>query len=143
MHLVITCQNQPAFIYLQNSGLGNLINPITSLTDKQVYGIPAVIFIGWRGFKGEKDEPQHKKMGTVSDQILETIGYKYFELIDIKYQSVIKKAYELTIKISEPVFILVKPGLFENINIISKNSQRNLISREKFSKNCIKFFQMI
>ena len=54
-------KNQPAFIYLQNSGLGNLINPLTSLTDKQVCDSSSNFY--WlERFKGEKDEPQHKKM---------------------------------------------------------------------------------
>ena len=57
---------KPALIYLQNSGLGNCINPLTSLADELVYGIPMVMIIGWRGEIEEssgtqiKDEPQHK-----------------------------------------------------------------------------------
>src|SRR5689334_21682419 len=45
-------------VYLQNSGLGNIINPITSLADKEVYGVPMILLIGWRGQPGSKDEPQ-------------------------------------------------------------------------------------
>ena len=50
-------------VYMQNSGLGNTVNPITSLTDPEVYNIPMLLMVGWRGEPGEKDEPQHKKMG--------------------------------------------------------------------------------
>lgn len=60
-------------IYLQNSGLGNAVNPLTSLMDTEVYGIPALLFVSWRGEPGVKDEPQHKKMGRVMRNLLEVL----------------------------------------------------------------------
>ena len=51
---------KPAVVYLQNSGLGNIINPLISLADEDVYKIPILFLIGWRGEPGTKDEPQHK-----------------------------------------------------------------------------------
>ena len=48
-------------VYMQNSGLGNAINPLTSLADKEVYSIPKLLLIGWRGQPNVNDEPQHKK----------------------------------------------------------------------------------
>jgi len=57
-------------VYLQNSGLGNTINPLLSLVDPAVYGIPLVLLIGWRGEPGVKDEPQHVKQGLVSPAML-------------------------------------------------------------------------
>lgn len=60
-------------VYLQNSGLGNAVNPLTSLMDTEVYGIPALLFISWRGEPGVKDEPQHKKMGRVMVQLLDVL----------------------------------------------------------------------
>ena len=53
----------PACVYMQNSGLGNIVNPITSLANPDVYGIPMLLLIGWRGEPNVKDEPQHKYMG--------------------------------------------------------------------------------
>ena len=53
------------FIYLQNSGLGNVVNPILSLASREVYGIPMIIMIGWRGAPNVKDEPQHIHQGRV------------------------------------------------------------------------------
>ena len=53
-------------VYMQNSGEGNIINPLASLTDKEVYNIPALLLIGWRGRPGVHDEPQHVKQGTDS-----------------------------------------------------------------------------
>jgi len=45
------------FIYMQNSGLGNAINPLLSLIDKKVYSIPMLILLGWRGYSGNKGNP--------------------------------------------------------------------------------------
>jgi len=62
-----------AVTYLQNSGLGNTINPLLSLADREVYAIPMVILIGWRGAPDVKDEPQHVKQGRVTPDMLEAM----------------------------------------------------------------------
>ncbi len=66
-----------ACLYMQNSGLGNIVNPITSLAHQDVYGIPMLLLIGWRGEPGKKDEPQHKFMGNVTVRIVEDLEIKY------------------------------------------------------------------
>lgn len=60
-------------VYMQNSGLGNAINPLLSLVDDEVYSIPMILFIGWRGEPGVKEEPQHKKQGKVTLALLEAM----------------------------------------------------------------------
>ena len=55
-------------VYMQNSGVGNTVNPLTSLADPAIYGIPMVLVVGWRGEPGKKDEPQHVKMGQERSQ---------------------------------------------------------------------------
>jgi phosphonopyruvate decarboxylase len=65
---------KPALCYMQNSGLGNTVNPLTSLTDPQVYAIPCLLVVGWRGEPGVKDEPQHMKQGKVTISLFETLG---------------------------------------------------------------------
>ena len=72
---------EPALVYMQNSGLGNCVNPLVSLTDSEVYKIPLIMFVGWRGEPGQKDEPQHVKQGKITDKLLETMDIKY----DINY----------------------------------------------------------
>ena len=69
-------------VYLQNSGEGNIINPLASLTDKEVYNIPALLLIGWRGCPGEHDEPQHVKQGQLTIPLLDTMGIKHSLLTD-------------------------------------------------------------
>ena len=68
---------KPAVVYLQNSGLGNTINPLLSLVDPEVYRIPMLIIVGWRGQPGVKDEPQHIKQGRVQPQILDALEYPW------------------------------------------------------------------
>lgn len=67
----------PGLVYMQNSGLGNAVNPLTSLADPEVYSIPLLMLIGWRGEPGSKDEPQHVKQGKITLQLLETLGIPY------------------------------------------------------------------
>jgi phosphonopyruvate decarboxylase len=64
-------------VYMQNSGIGNAINPLLSLADTEVYRIPLVLVIGWRGEPGVHDEPQHIKQGKVTCSLLETMGIPY------------------------------------------------------------------
>lgn len=69
-------------VYMQNSGLGNTVNPLLSLTDEEVYNIPTLLLIGWRGEPGTKDEPQHVKQGKVTIPLLETMGIKHSVMAD-------------------------------------------------------------
>ena len=68
---------KPACVYMQNSGEGNIINPIASLTDQEVYNIPVLLLIGWRGRPGVHDEPQHVKQGKVTTGLLNVMGINY------------------------------------------------------------------
>ena len=100
-------------VYLQNSGLGNCINPLTSLTDKKVYSIPMILLIGWRGFPGITDEPQHLRQGKILEKQLKLLGIKY--LILEKKKELKKKINALisySSKNNTPVAILVKKNTF-------------------------------
>ena len=66
-----------ACIYMQNSGIGNAVNPVTSLANGAIYGIPMLMVIGWRGEPGTKDEPQHKFMGSVTEGILDLLEVEH------------------------------------------------------------------
>lgn len=61
-------------VYMQNSGEGNIVNPITSLLNDNVYAIPAILIIGWRGEPGIHDEPQHIYQGKITLKLLEDLG---------------------------------------------------------------------
>ncbi len=68
---------RPALCYMQNSGIGNAVNPLVSLMDPEVYNIPCLLVIGWRGEPGVKDEPQHVKQGKITLAQLELLGIPY------------------------------------------------------------------
>jgi sulfopyruvate decarboxylase TPP-binding subunit len=63
-----------AAVYLQNSGLGNTVNPLVSLADPLVYGMPVLLIVGWRGKPGVHDEPQHRKQGAITLEQLGVLG---------------------------------------------------------------------
>ena len=90
-------------VYMQNSGFGNIINPLLSLADPKVYSIPMILLIGWRGEPGVKDEPQHIKQGQVSEEFLKMLEIPYFILsdktpdVDIVISKAIKVAKEISL----------------------------------------------
>lgn len=65
-------------VYMQNSGEGNIINPVASLLNDKVYAIPMIFIVGWRGEPGIHDEPQHIYQGEVTTRLLEDMGIEYF-----------------------------------------------------------------
>lgn len=65
-------------VYLQNSGEGNIINPVASLLNEKVYAIPMIFVVGWRGEPGVHDEPQHIYQGEVTLRLLEDMGIRSF-----------------------------------------------------------------
>jgi phosphonopyruvate decarboxylase len=112
---------KPGLIYLQNSGFGNLINPLTSLVDNLVYSIPCVILVGWRGYKGTKDEPQHKKMGLVTHEMVDAMGYNSIELnAESDWKKCLTDSFQLAVASKSPVFLLVEPKLFKEIKVEPK-----------------------
>jgi len=118
--------------YMQNSGLGNATNPLLSLADSAVYGIPILLMIGWRGEPGVKDEPQHVKQGLVQNELLEAMRIPY-RVIDAEIQDledIIRASVEQAAKQSAPVAIVVKKGTFAEYKSISKYSNGYTLSRE-------------
>ena len=65
-------------VYMQNSGEGNVINPVASLLHEKVYAIPMIFVIGWRGEPGVHDEPQHIYQGEVTVRLMEDMGIQTF-----------------------------------------------------------------
>lgn len=101
-------------VYLQNSGLGNTVNPLLSLADAEVYGIPMVVIIGWRGAPGVKDEPQHVKQGRVTPALLEAMEYP-FRILDGDEPAGLdaaRWAVRTARDSSAPVVLLVHKGAF-------------------------------
>jgi phosphonopyruvate decarboxylase len=134
-----------SLIYLQNSGLGNVVNPLTSLADPLVYGIPMLIMIGWRGEISQdgdqiKDEPQHKKQGKITIQQLEILNIPY-RIIDknTKTKKILKELVKLSITTNNPVAILIRKGTFSKFELNNDNNSFGLISRELAISKLIEF----
>ena len=108
-------QKSLPLVYMQNSGLGNAVNPLLSLCDPDVYSIPMLVMIGWRGEPGVKDEPQHAKQGKVQLKLLESmdIPYKIISKDDDQFVMKISSAVETAKNESRPAVLLIKKGTFE------------------------------
>lgn len=121
----------PGLVYMQNSGFGNALNPILSLADREVYQIPMLLFVGWRGKPGIKDEPQHIKQGRVMNALLDSIEIPWFILnAESNYKEILEKSIEKMNKRNCPVAILVEKNTFKNYESISINNCNNLEKRE-------------
>ena len=123
--------NELPLVYMQNSGLGNIVNPLTSLADKEVYSIPMLLMIGWRGEPGIKDEPQHVKMGRITKNLLDTLEVKSFIIDkDSDFQQIIERASFEAKESSSPVALLIKKGSFSDYKTSEKNIGLSDLSRE-------------
>jgi phosphonopyruvate decarboxylase len=123
-------------VYMQNSGLGNAVNPLTSLVDPDVYGIPILLLIGWRGEPGEKDEPQHVKQGRITLELLNTLEIPYDVLPNTIEDTaiVLNKAFLYMNKFKAPYALVVKKGIFEKYESNNKTEQVYDLSRENAIK---------
>jgi phosphonopyruvate decarboxylase len=123
-------------VYMQNSGLGNCVNPLTSLTDKEVYSIPMLLVIGWRGEPGRKDEPQHVKKGMITLGLLNTLGVPYAILPDTNEESakVIGNAVDYMKKNKAPFAIVVRKGTFDRYELQEKKETNYPLNREEAIK---------
>ncbi|MDB5209796.1 MAG: phosphonopyruvate decarboxylase, partial [Sediminibacterium sp.] len=112
-------------IYLQNSGLGNIINPVLSIADNKVYSIPMILLIGWRGEPDVKDEPQHISQGALSEALLNAIQIPYLILDETQDPvKAINQAVNIANERSKPFALLVRDKTFEKYVFaeIEKNS---------------------
>ena len=98
--------------YLQNAGLGNCVNPLTSLVDPEVYGIPMLLMVGWRGEPGHKDEPQHRKMGKVMLPALDALQIPYRVLAPETVEDTVRSSCELVRESNAAVALIVRKGFF-------------------------------
>ena len=114
-------------VYLQNSGLGNAINPLTSLTHRRVFKIPMLLLIGWRGEEGVLDEPQHEVMGNITRELLDLLEIDYF-IIDKNsdYESILNTALAEAHKNSNPVALLVRSNAFESVEQENNNNSYDI-----------------
>ena len=123
---------QPACVYMQNSGEGNIINPIASLTDQEVYNIPILLLIGWRGRPGVHDEPQHVKQGKITTGLLNVMGINYEVLAkeEDKASKQIKKAAD-ALKNKDMFALVIEKDTFEEYKLQNVETNDLTMSREE------------
>lgn len=122
-------------VYMQNSGLGNSINPLASLADKLVYSIPMLLLVGWRGEPGTKDEPQHEKQGIITTELLDTLEIPYEVLSENtnneEMKAKIKEAYKYMKENSEPYALVIKKGTFNEYKLKNNPISNFQMTREE------------
>ena len=117
-------------VYLQNSGIGNIINPLMSLTHKNVYSIPMLIIIGWRGEPLVHDEPQHVSQGECMVDLIQSMNFPIVYLDKLNWKICIDKCLNLLNKHKQPVFLVVRKGAFKKYTIPEANNGLTLIRRD-------------
>lgn len=128
-------------VYLQNSGEGNTINPIASLLNEKVYGIPCLFLVGWRGEPGVHDEPQHIFQGEITNSLLEDMDIEYFVISkETTMEEVEDKLaeFEKLFAQGKQAAFVVKKGALEYDNKI-KYSNDNLMTREEIINHIVKY----
>ncbi len=121
----------PALVYMQNSGLGNTVNPLLSLADEKVYSIPMVLMIGWRGEPGVHDEPQHVKQGEVTLALLDAMQIPYVVLERVEQ---ITTQVALAMQRKAPTALVIRKGTFGSYKLRNASHNDNPLSREEALK---------
>jgi phosphonopyruvate decarboxylase len=132
-------------VYLQNSGLGNTVNPLLSLSSPKVYSIPTLLLIGWRGEPGKKDEPQHLVQGPLTPGLLREMGVPYDILPDYAEGAfdVLEKAYKTMEETKGPYALLVRKACFEKYKLkteVEVFTGDNMLHREEVLEKVISVF---
>ena len=127
-------------VYMQNSGEGNIINPVASLLSDKVYAIPTIFVIGWRGEPGIHDEPQHIYQGEVTVRLLEDMDIKPFivgkETTEEELNSVMKEFRKILADGKDVAFVIRKGALSYDGKI--KYENRNTMVREEIIRHIVK-----
>lgn len=126
-------------VYMQNSGEGNMINPVVSLCNDKVYAIPMIFIIGWRGEPGVKDEPQHIFQGEITLDLLKVLDIDYFIVSkDTELDEVnewLTKEREL-LQTGKQVAFVVKKDSFTCDNVV-KYANDYIIKREEIIREVV------
>ena len=120
-------------IYMQNSGEGNMVNPLMSIADPDVYSIPMLIVIGWRGEPGVHDEPQHVKQGKVTCDLLDAMKVPYEVLSDNEADlpAQFEKAYKYIKENNAQFAFVIRKGTFDDYKLQNNIPVEGKMSREE------------
>lgn len=127
-------------VYMQNSGIGNAVNPLLSLVDSKVYCIPMLLMIGWRGEPGIKDEPQHIKQGEVTLDLFDAMNIPY-EVLPADFEDaakVVKKAIAYIHENNAPFALIIRKGAFIKYELQKRKETHYELTREEAIKQVIR-----
>jgi phosphonopyruvate decarboxylase len=118
---------------MQNSGLGNAVNPLVSLADPEVYAIPMLLLIGWRGEPGTSDEPQHVKQGRITLDLLKVmeIPYEILPSEEKDAAEAIERSYAKAMVASAPTALIARKSVFSTVPGGEKSAPQYSMSREE------------
>ncbi len=134
---------QIPIVYLQNSGEGNIVNPVASLTNDNVYGIPMIFIIGYRGEPNTKDEPQHIYQGKITLKLLDDLDIEHFILgKETKEQEIedFLHAKKDNLKNGKSIAFVIRKGALEFDGKVSYQN-KNTIIRENAIENIVDIAQ--
>ncbi len=120
-------------VYMQNSGEGNAVNPLLSLMDADVYRMPLLLVIGWRGEPGVHDEPQHVKQGKVTLSLLEAMGIPY-AVLDADWEGQVDEALRVISETNGIYALIVRKGTFEEYKLQNQVTSDWALGREEAIK---------
>ncbi|MBQ1628723.1 MAG: phosphonopyruvate decarboxylase [Treponema sp.] len=120
-------------IYMQNSGEGNMVNPLLSIADPDVYSIPMLIVIGWRGEPGVHDEPQHVKQGKVTCELLDAmkVPYEVLSENEADLPAQFEKAYSYIRENNAQYAFVIRKGTFDDYKLVNNIPVEGKMSREE------------
>lgn len=129
-------------VYMQNSGLGNALNPLVSLAGSSTFNVPLLLLIGWRGEVGPEgaqieDEPQHILQGRITPALLELMEIPFF-ILDSKSSiyEVVASACKAALQRSLPVAIVVRKGSFQSSAFLRSKNAGNISRRRSIEVIC-------
>ena len=124
-------------VYMQNSGEGNIINPVASLLNDKVYAIPMLFIVGWRGEPGIHDEPQHIYQGEVTVKLLEDMDIETFviskDTTDDEAAAAVEKFRKVFAQGRQAAFVIRKGALSYDEKVVYSNS--NTMVREEIIRH--------
>lgn len=120
-------------VYMQNSGIGNIINPVASLMNDKVYGIPCIFFVGWRGEPGLHDEPQHIYQGEITIKLLEDMDIRTFIVSKDTTEEEVKAQlakWKPLLDAGKQVAFVIKKGAFEFDGIVKYFNTNEMVRED-------------
>jgi len=126
-------------VYMQNSGEGNIINPVASLLNDKVYAIPVIFIIGWRGEPGLHDEPQHIYQGEITVKLLEDMGIESFVIGKETSDEEVEKAMEgfsSALKQGKDVAFVIRKGALTDAPKVEYKNE-NIMKREEIIQHIV------